>query len=170
MRPGTFIYHSHVDDVDQLTGGLYGALLVLREDETYDPKTDHIAIAGWKTPEPVMFSDMELNGREEQPVQSAFVGDTHRIRIINIAPAGEIAVHMMKGDTPIPLRAVAKDGADLPQRQQIEVEISPYMGVGETADFTFTPVEPGTFELIIGYGPGFEWHQTWEVAALGEQE
>src|SRR5665647_2540462 len=28
-RAGTFIYHTHADDLTQLTGGLYGALIVL---------------------------------------------------------------------------------------------------------------------------------------------
>lgn len=45
MRPGTFIYHSHLDDISQLTGGLYGALIVLGEGEEFDPELDHLAIS-----------------------------------------------------------------------------------------------------------------------------
>ncbi|MBK5271865.1 MAG: multicopper oxidase domain-containing protein, partial [Bacteroidia bacterium] len=41
MRPGSFIYHSHLDDINQLCRGLYGPLIVMGENETYDPKTDH---------------------------------------------------------------------------------------------------------------------------------
>jgi FtsP/CotA-like multicopper oxidase with cupredoxin domain len=36
LRPGTFIYHSHLDDVHQLSGGLYGPLIVLPEGEAFD--------------------------------------------------------------------------------------------------------------------------------------
>ena len=28
-RAGTFIYHTHIDDIKQLSSGLYGALIVL---------------------------------------------------------------------------------------------------------------------------------------------
>ena len=165
MRPGTFIYHSHLDDVTQLSGGLYGALLVFAPGDTYDPATDHIAIVGWTTPDPLSFeTDFALNGRFEQPVQHAVVGETHRIRVINIAPAGMISARMLKGESPVLLKAIAKDGADLPEHQQIELEASPRLGVGETADFTFTPTEPGTYELEIGYPrPEARWRQTWKV-------
>ena len=136
MRPRTFIYHSHLDDVNQLACGLYGALLVLAEDETYDPETDHIAIVGWKNPDATSFEEVELNGRMEQPVQHAVVGEAHRIRLIHIAPAGQLSVRMLKGEIPVLLKAVAKDGSELPVNQQIDLEISPILGVGETADFS----------------------------------
>lgn len=171
MRPGTFIYHSHLDDVHQLSGGLYGALLVFAEDDTYDPATDHLYVVGWTTPEPSLFErDRVLNGRYKQPEQLAVAGETHRIRIINIAPAGRITARMLKGETPVPIRAVAKDGADLPPNQQTEVEVTQRFGVGEVADYTFTPTEPGTYELVVGYGPRRRWRQRWEVVASGESK
>ena len=163
MRPGTFIYHSHFDDVQQLTKGLYGPLLVLPEIQDYDEKRDHVAIFGWRTPNPRRMEDTELNGRTEQPAQRAVVGEEHRIRIINIAPAGMIRARMLKGDTNVPLISFAKDGADLPEHQQVAVDETPRLGVGETADFVFAPSEPGQYELRIGYNPRAEWRQTWDV-------
>lgn len=163
MRPGTFIYHSHLDDIDQLTRGLYGPLIVLEDGETFDPDFDHIYTVGWHTPNPQGFGDVEMNGLTEQPDIHAVVGATHRIRVINIAPAGNIGVHMMVGDEPVPLLAVAKDGADLPQHQQVPVERSIRYGVGETADFEFTPEEPGTYTLYVGYRGG-PWAQKWIVS------
>ncbi len=163
MRPGTFIYHSHLDDIQQLTKGLYGPLVVVPEIADYDEQQDHIAIFGWRTPNPRRMDDTELNGRTEQPEQRAVVGEKHRIRIINIAPAGMIRARMLKDDEPVPLTAFAKDGADLPEHQQIDVHETPRLGVGETADFLFMPPEPGRYELRIGYNPRAEWTQTWEV-------
>ena len=163
MRPGTFIYHSHLDDVHQLTGGLYGPLVVLPEIDDFDPKQDHVAIVGWRTPNPQSMGDAELNGLTEQPVQYATVGEQHRIRVINIAPAGMIMARMTKEEEPVPLTAIAKDGADLPAHQQVPVEVTPRLGVGETADFVFAPTEPGSYELMIGYGPRASWRQKWEV-------
>ena len=51
MRPGTYIYHSHLNDAHQVASGLYGPIIVLRENQTYDPETDHFYIVGWKTSE-----------------------------------------------------------------------------------------------------------------------
>ena len=165
MRAGSFIYHSHLDDVEQLAGGLYGPIIVLRENETYDPGKDHFYIVSWKTPLPMSFDDRELNGRTEQPLQNAAVGETHRIRLMHIAPAGNITVRMLKDDQPVPLKFIAKDGADLPENQQVDIEVSARFGVGETADFTFTPVEPGRYILQIGaQNPKRpHWKQVWKV-------
>lgn len=165
MRPGTFIYHSHLDDVHQLTGGLYGALIVLADGEEYDPATDHNYLVGWRNSDPQAMEDVELNGRMEQPERHTVVGETHRIRLINIAPAGAVFVTMQQDGLPVPLHAMAKDGADLPVHQQVEILRSPRYGVGETADFRFAPTAPGTYELFIGYMPQFGWTQTWIVEA-----
>lgn len=165
MRPGTFIYHSHLDDIKQLTGGLYGPLLVLPEGANYDPLHDHIYMVQWKNSNPQSIDDMELNGRREQPLKHAVAGDSHRLRLINIAPAGNIFLQMQKDSIPVAVKAIAKDGADLPENQQVEIEISPRFGVGETADFLFTPTEPGVYELMIGYSPNRSWRQRWEVTA-----
>ena len=45
---GTFIYHTHWHEDLQLSGGLYGPLIVLEPGERYDPGTDHIVIIGLK--------------------------------------------------------------------------------------------------------------------------
>jgi FtsP/CotA-like multicopper oxidase with cupredoxin domain len=100
LRPGTFIYHSHFDDITQITNGLYGAIVVMGEGETYDPSTDHVYIVGWRTREAMSLKDSELNGRMDQPVQHARVGETHRIRLINIAPAGMFDARMRMGAGP----------------------------------------------------------------------
>ena len=102
MRAGSFIYHTHLDDVNQLAGGLYGPIIVLGENETYDPKKDHYYIVSWKNRNPKSFEDLELNGKFEQPLQHACVGETHRIRLMHIAPAGNIVVRMLKDDQPVP--------------------------------------------------------------------
>ncbi len=164
MRPGTFIYHSHLDDVHQLTAGLYGAILVLPEGETYDPATDHLAIVGWRKPNPRSMRDVELNGLDQHPTQVAVVGEEHRIRIINIAPAGNIFASMMKDSVAVPLTAIAKDGADLPRNQQVTVERTPRLFVGEAADYLFVPQEPGAYELFVGFSPRAGWRQKWIVS------
>lgn len=165
LRPGTFIYHSHLDDVRQLTGGLYGPMVVLPEGESFDPTLDHVYTVGWNDPDPQGPASVDVNGRQEQPDARAVTGETHRFRIIHIAPAGQVTAFMTRDGVRIPVRLLAKDGADLPVHQQVEVNALPRMGVGETADFTWTPEAPGVYELSVGYG-GMGMHtQRWIVTA-----
>lgn len=166
MRPGTFMYHSHLNDIDQLTGGLYGALLVLPEGETYDPSTDHIYMMQWRNPNPRKLENIEVNGirvSEPQPDVTAKVGSSHRLRLINIAPAGRIRMQMSMDSTAVPLLAWAKDGADLPENQQVMMEESPRIGVGETVDLLFEPKKPGIYELYVGFNKDASTKQKWIV-------
>jgi FtsP/CotA-like multicopper oxidase with cupredoxin domain len=167
MRPGSFIYHSHLDDVYQLTSGLYGPIIVLGENETYDPETDHIYIVNFRKPEPKSLEDMELNGSAKQPTMHSTVGVTHRLRLMNIAPSGEIKLYVERGNGNVPIRHIAKDGMDLPENQKIWMKESPIYGVGETSDFNFTPTSPGTYTLNVtaeNFGVRVTWKQEWVVA------
>lgn len=163
MRPGTYMYHSHMKDAEQIASGLYGPIVVLRENETYDPRTDHFYVAGWKTTGPRSMKDVELNGSLEQPIQNAKQGEIHRIRFVNIAPAGEIIVKMIKDSIPVPIKFISKDGTDLPARQQTMRKESQLFGVGETADFEFKPLEAGIYILKFMYNEEFCWTQKWVV-------
>ncbi len=161
-RPGTFVYHSHLDDIDQLSKGLYGPMIVLGDNEIYNPDLDHYYILGWKNSNPKSVDDVDINGWDEIPVQKAKTGETHRLRLINIAPAGNGWISVTKDGEKIPIKTVAKDGADLPLRQQQDVERTSKVYVGETADFNFTPSEPGIYEVEFKYFMARR-KQIWEV-------
>ncbi len=164
LRPGTFIYHSHLDDIAQLTGGLYGPLIVLPEGEAFDPETDHVRTWGWNVREASELAHLDLNGRRVLADGAASVGERHRFRIVNIAPAGMLTAWITGPDGErVPFRLIAKDGADLPAHQQVEVTDLPRLGVGETADFAWTPRTPGVYEVRIGYGPPASIPQRWVV-------
>ena len=164
MRPGSFIYHSHHDDINQLSSGIYGPLIVIGENETYDPKTDHIYIVGWKNPNPLTIDELELNGSHEQPAQHVYTGETHRLRLMNIAPAGKVQINILKDGKPYKIKFVAKDGNDKPVIQQVNLEESQSFGVGETADFLFKPIKPGVYTLQVKTNVVAEfWQQTWVV-------
>jgi FtsP/CotA-like multicopper oxidase with cupredoxin domain len=152
LRPGTFMYHSHLNDVDQLTSGMYGAILVLAPGEVYDPSTDHTFILAWdmksEDPEGIRFV---LNGTAEPAPVELEAGKTHRLRFINIAPAGAMRITLVADSTvPLPWTPVALDGADLPPALVIERPGQMRIDVGETADFAFTPVAPGSYALLFG--------------------
>ena len=71
----------------------------------------------------------------------------------------------MRDGEALPIRLLAKDGADLPEHQQVDAGALPEIGVGETADFTWTPAEPGEYEIRVGFAPDPEFSigQTWVV-------
>ncbi len=164
MRPGTYIYHSHFDDANQIASGLYGPIIVMGENQTYDAKTDHLFIVGWRTSEIKALEDIVLNGRYEQPQQEARVGETHRLRLINIQPAGDIKIRMQKDSLSVPIKFIAKDGTDFPIIQQVFVNESAFFGVGETADFEFKPLKAGIYYLQVVLIEGvYSWTQKWIV-------
>lgn len=164
MRPGSYIYHTHLNDIKQLCAGLYGPIIVLRENEVYNPQKDHFYVVGWKDPNPQSVQDVGLNGSFIQPTLYAHAGETHRLRLMNIEPAGDVNIYMQKDSTPVMIKFIAKDGTDMPAQQQRMVKESPFFGVGETADFLFKPETAGTYTLWISYGAvEFSWKQTWVV-------
>lgn len=164
MRAGTFIYHSHLDDVNQIPSGLYGPMIVLGENERYEPETDHTYVVGWKTPDQLIWEDLELNGSQKQPDIHTHVGVKHRLRLINIAPAGRIRMRVEKEGKIKPIRIIAKDGYNLPEMQKVFVNSTFRYGVGETADFEFTPEGAGLYQLYFwNNSPQDFWVQNWIV-------
>lgn len=45
-RAGTFIYHTHAADPNQLSGGIYGALIVLEPGQSFDAEHDKLLVIG----------------------------------------------------------------------------------------------------------------------------
>jgi FtsP/CotA-like multicopper oxidase with cupredoxin domain len=149
-RAGTFIYHSHLNDVVQLTSGLYGALIVLEPGEVFDPKTDHIVITGWDGPGPEEAPPPALvNGAftapEPLPVEA---GVPHRFRLINIGPARPMFYSISQNGSPIRWRQTAKDGWTFPPTMQEPGPSILRLNIGETAD-VMVEFEPGEYELMV---------------------
>lgn len=139
-------------------------MIVLGENEEYNPKKDHFYIFSVKKRDQKTGQNRDLNGWDKPPIQHTYVGETHRIRLMHIAHVGNITIRMLNDNLPIPIKYIAKDGADLPIHQQIEYEVSLRYGVGETADFAFNATEPGLYELHIRHpNPKNRWIQKWEV-------
>ncbi|MDQ3696694.1 MAG: multicopper oxidase domain-containing protein [Gemmatimonadota bacterium] len=146
-RAGTFIYHTHVNDVEQLTSGLYGAIIVREPDRPYDPATDHPFTIGWDgegVPPRVVVNGDTISA----PLRLAF-GVAHRLRLVNISPAGRFIFSVRRDTTVVRWRALAKDGADLPPSRSMERRAAQAVDVGETYDFEFTPSERGEYLLSI---------------------
>jgi FtsP/CotA-like multicopper oxidase with cupredoxin domain len=161
-RAGTFIYHTHWHDFLQLTGGLYGPLIVLRPGQTFDPETDIPVVIGSGGALEVK-SPLLLNGSAQPEPLRLKVGLKYRLRFINITQNGNgFPVALLAGSSPVRWRAVAKDGEDLPPAQAIEQEARLVIAVGETYDFEFTPTAKGDLRLEV-LRP---FNRTWAVAEV----
>jgi FtsP/CotA-like multicopper oxidase with cupredoxin domain len=146
-RAGTFIYHTHWHNVKQLVGGLYGALLVMEPGQTYNPDMDKVFVLGRGGPNE-MKDPLVLNGSPQPPVLFLVSGKTYRFRFINITPEdGMMTTSLMLDNLPANWRALAKDGADLPESQATKRAATQVISVGETYDFEFSPEKPGAYQL-----------------------
>jgi len=135
-RAGTFIYHTHLDDIRQLSSGLYGPLIVLDPGQSLDPERDRIMLISVRGPSdntPIL-----LNGDAAPDPIELKQGVRYRFRFINITPHDPLlTVSLLAGSSPVAWRAMAKDGADLPISQATERPARQIVSVGETYDFQF---------------------------------
>jgi len=159
-RAGTFMYHSHFNEHQQITHGLYGVILVLEPGRVHDPETDRVLL--WSdegatiNPRLGPFARAMLNGRVEPEPIWLRAGATYRFRLINIRSDFPVSLALVdSGGRPVEWRHVATDGADLPPAQ---VSIRParlLLFVGEIYDFEFTPRSEGRWTLRFGFPDGF---------------
>lgn len=156
-RAGTFMYHSHFNEHQQISSGLFGPIVVLGSGQRYDPETDRLLIfsdadgngridAATRTLPPVL-----LNGRMQPEPISLRVGVPHRFRIVNVRADLVVAVELRGPDNVASWRHVAKDGADLPPAQATERPAYIVLSPGEIYDVEFTPAAPGQLTLRYGF-------------------
>ena len=148
-RAGTFIYHTHWHDEDQLLNGIYGPLIVLEPGEKYDPDHDKIFLMGFgKLPDP-LGQTMLINGTPQPSQQELRVGEKYRFRLINItANAVDMEVSLSDEGRAVQWKQLAKDGADLPEDQRLSADAKVLLTVGETRDFEYQSSSPGELQLV----------------------
>jgi FtsP/CotA-like multicopper oxidase with cupredoxin domain len=154
-RAGTFMYHSHFNEDQQISSGLYGALLVLEPGQQYDPATDRVMFFSSAGPTVNViagpFARTMLNGRVQPDTIELRAGTTYRFRLINMTGDITTLVSLADGGKPVQWRAVAKDGAALPAVQATSRPASFAFDPGEIYDFEYTPSAPGS--LVLNFGP-----------------
>jgi FtsP/CotA-like multicopper oxidase with cupredoxin domain len=148
-RAGTFIYHTHIDEVRQQQAGLSGALLVVDSLETYDPAHDLVMLV--TVPRKQVDGDVVLlNGSSTPAVREMTAGQRYRLRFINVHTyRPSMRMRLMRESALLTWRALAKDGMDLPVDQNVEGPAEIQMGNGETYDFEFIPSGPGDIRLDV---------------------
>ena len=154
-RSGTFMYHTHWHDERQLRSGMYGPLIVLEPGQHFDPASERIVLisAGLRTPgaEPAVF----VNGSVKPDPMMLQVGQTYRLRLINItANSVGFVVQLLANGDYAEWRAIAKDGADLPPSQAVVTKSTQPLAVGETRDFEFRPTTAGDMRFEVRTSTG----------------
>jgi manganese oxidase len=148
QRAGSFMYHTHMNDVKQQSHGLYGPIVVLEPEEVWDPRRDIVMLVGTEAGKGPI-----LNGQSEHEPLELRVGEEYRFRLMNITLAGPgLRMRLVRAGAPQLWTRRAKDGHDLPRHAQVTEFADQIITIGETFDFMFTPRSPGdlSFELHTG--------------------
>jgi FtsP/CotA-like multicopper oxidase with cupredoxin domain len=147
-RAGTFIYHTHLNDLEQLSSGLYGAIVVLEPEQRFDQAHDHVYVVGWDGPVPDPIPSVIVNGDSTAAPLHLEAGVPHRFRFVNIGIALPVLFRIVQDTVMQQWRRLAKDGADLPAGRQVVAPSRQSIQVGETYDFELTP-KPGEYTMIV---------------------
>lgn len=156
-RAGTFMYHSHNNEMQQISSGMYGAIVVLEPGQKFNPETDKLFVFGDEGPILNVikgpYPGMMLNGKRQAEEMELKVGTTYRFRMINIRAEGGVTMSLQDGETPVEWKMVARDGADLPASQLKTGPARWGFASGQIADFEFTPTKSGRLLLKFSEPP-----------------
>ena len=147
-RAGTFIYHTHLNDIEQLTSGMYGPIIVLEPGERFDPTRDHVFTLGWDGPGPPL--TLLINGDSIAPPLVLDSASVHRFRFVNIGAAQAFPIAIKRDTALIAWRPRAKDGADLPPASRKSRPARIFLNVGETFDAELEDLARGEYVMSIG--------------------
>jgi FtsP/CotA-like multicopper oxidase with cupredoxin domain len=147
-RAGTFIYHTHSNETVQLSGGLYGPLIVLPEGGVVDT-TDRLFLFG----DGGSFRQPVVNGTATPSPVEMRSGVTHRFRFVSISSANVTRIRLMS-DSVLTWRPFAKDGADLPSQRSVDGAAIVSLGPGETVDVEVRHSKPEVLTLEVATNPG----------------
>ena len=149
-RAGTFIYHTHVNELRQEPAGMSGPLIVLEPGQRYDPATDIPVLIGTPRDSADEAQLVLLNGRRTPARLDVRVGVPHRLRLINITLGRpSMRVELRRDTTLLSWRALAKDGSELPAARQLTRPARQMISIGETYDFEVTPAAAGEYRLEV---------------------
>jgi len=150
-RAGTFMYHTHMNDLAQLSAGLYGALIVMPEGKTFNPEIDKVLLLSRNGKR--KDGELLLNGSTAPSPLALRAGVSYRLRFIDILANNSIVINAIQDGKVVQWTPIAKDGADLAAVESVAAPASFTIAPGETYDFTFTPEKSGEiafkYDLIL---------------------
>jgi FtsP/CotA-like multicopper oxidase with cupredoxin domain len=160
-RSGTFIYHSHADEIRQHRAGLVGALIV--EDSAAGPRPDDLVFVIKSAREksgPTDSSPLEINGTIDPDTVLLRAGHRYRLRFIgmqvrfpnatlSLTARPDSSYANVPDSLVVDWRPVAKDGSTIPRGSQKPRRAQQIVSMGETYDFEFVPAWKGDLRLEV---------------------
>jgi FtsP/CotA-like multicopper oxidase with cupredoxin domain len=144
-RAGTFIYHTHMSDMSQLSSGLYGALIVVPEGTKFQPERDKVFVLSRNGKR--KDGELLLNGSTAPASLELRAGVRYQLRFIDILANNSIVINAVQDGKSVEWIPIAKDGADFGSVQSVATPASFTIAPGETYDFAFTPEKSGEIEF-----------------------
>jgi len=144
------MYHTHVNELVQQSGGLWGPLLVLEPGQPWDREKDLIFQAGTRP-------DISpwLNGRTRHDTLTLKAGVPYRFRLMNVTVANPaLEFWLVRAGAPVLWTPLARDGFDLPAWQRDPARARLPVGIGETKDVEVRFQRPGNHTLEMRGGGG----------------
>jgi FtsP/CotA-like multicopper oxidase with cupredoxin domain len=166
-RAGTFIYHTHMNDIWQLRNGLSGPLIVMRPGSRFDPATDHI-VQITSVPDLDEFDWFDVNGTREPPAITIVAGVPNRFRLINMTTFHpDVVVSLASANATATWTPVARDGADIPAPCRTARTAVQTLTIGQTRDYLFTAARPGEYRLLFWGFAGDKLRATLPIHVVG---
>ena len=154
-RAGTFMYHSHFNEAQQISTGLYGPIVVVEPGERFDPETDRLLFFGTagfgQNPVFGPYPAFLMNGSTTPEALNLKAGTRYRFRLLNLAGDIPLEISLKAGELPVTWRALAKDGYPLPPSRATSGTATLLFDPGEIYDFEYTPATSG--DLSLRFGP-----------------
>ena len=156
-RSGTFMYHSHVNEVRQHSAGLVGPLIV--RDGTAPLENDHTIFIKAARANPAL-RQLEINGQANPDTIVFRVNTPVRLRFISLAAFNPNATVWLTArhdsslantsdSLVVQWRPIAKDGADLPATSRAPRLAQQLVSMGEAYDFEYTPTASGIMRIEV---------------------
>ena len=147
-RSGTFIYHTHANELVQMSQGLYGPLIVLDPGQSFDSATDHIVIASPDGESTDTVGGLVNGSHAPAPIVMR-VGEANRLRLISIHGDYRVLFSLFDGVDLATWRPLARDGANVPRGLATPGAARLLTGPGQTADFEVRFDSPGERRLEV---------------------
>jgi FtsP/CotA-like multicopper oxidase with cupredoxin domain len=156
-RAGTFMNHSHSNEMQQIGSGLYGAIVVSEPGVKRDTTRDRVLVISDGGPV-VSFSDLRalppqfVNGQASPRPIDIPADVPVRLRLIDIRTEFVTTLSLTENGVPIEWRLVAKDGMPTPAHQSGAKPATLTIAPGEIYDFEITRRAGTTF--TVNYATG----------------
>jgi manganese oxidase len=149
-RAGSFMYHTHINDIRQQSHGLYGPLIVVDSGAVWDPATDLIFQTG-DGPD----YRAELNGTRAPAPLTLKGGVAYRFRLMNVTMGGPgLVFSLVRKGAVLDWTPLGKDGWATPSWQAASRKATQAVTIGETYDFRVVAPDTASVALELRTGGG----------------